>query len=488
MLVAPGKGGARIVALNRAAQLGGLRTGDLLSNARSKVLQLHVRDADPAADAAALRKLALWALRYSPIATAWDETSGGDGLFIDITGCAHLFGGEEGLLNDLAARLARFGLFCRLAVADTPGAAWALARYGRDNPSVLPSGAEADAAVFPAGRCPAAVGKLAFASAAAWIAAYWRCDRAAASAVRSTLRARLSAPPRSGAGPRARTAGAGIAAASLLARVEFLDPIFSTDHVLIAAERLLGDVSLQLARDDAGARALRLLLFRVDAGVVSVDLELAAASHNPEHISRLFGLRLERLGADMRADFGFEAAALHVHRAEPLPPRQAALVVDHDAPSPDGLVQLIDRLRQRLGPGAVRQFHPRQSHIPEHAEELREASPAAVPVEPPMPRWPTNRSLRAGPSFCLPSPEARRRAGAHPRWTTAAIPLARHHAPDCRRRRSRAHPPRMVAAHRRGERDYYVVEDIGGRRFWLYRHGLYGGEAQPRWFVHGVFA
>ena len=381
VLVAPGKGGARIVALNRAAQLGGLRTGDLLSNARSKVLQLHVRDADPAADAAALRKLALWALRYSPIATAWDETSGGDGLFIDITGCAHLFGGEEGLLNDLAARLARFGLFCRLAVADTPGAAWALARYGRDNPSVLPSGAEADAL----SSLPVAALRLSESSLSLLRRLGLRRIGDVIEQPRAPFGARfepdylLHLDQALGRAPEPLVPV--LPPPVYYARVEFLDPIFSTDHVLIAAERLLGDVSLQLARDDAGARALRLLLFRVDAGVVSVDLELAAASHNPEHISRLFGLRLERLGADMRADFGFEAAALHVHRAEPLPPRQAALVVDHDAPSPDGLVQLIDRLRQRLGPGAVRQFHSRQSHIPEHAEELREASPEWVPVD-----------------------------------------------------------------------------------------------------------
>ena len=102
--VAPGKGGARIVRSNRAAQEAGLVGGDLLSNARSKVLELQSRDADPAADAAAL-KLALWALRYTPIVAAWDEASGGDGLFLDIAGCAHLFGGEEPLLADLARRL-----------------------------------------------------------------------------------------------------------------------------------------------------------------------------------------------------------------------------------------------------------------------------------------------------------------------------------------------------------------------------------------------
>src|SRR5262245_39233740 len=131
VLVAPGKGGPRIVALNQAARQSGLVAGDLLSNARSKVLDLQVRNADPAADAAALNRLALWAMRYAPLAAPWDEASGADGLFIDVTGAAHLFGGEAHLVADLDRRLGAFGLAPRLAIAGTPGAAWALARHGR---------------------------------------------------------------------------------------------------------------------------------------------------------------------------------------------------------------------------------------------------------------------------------------------------------------------------------------------------------------------
>ena len=140
VLVAPGKGGPRLVALNRAAEESGLVAGELLSNARSKVRDLQSRAADPAADAAALRRLALWCLRYTPLVAPWDEENGADGLFLDITGCAHLFGGEAGLLADLAGRLRRFGLRPRLAIADTPGAAWAIARYGKADSMIVPSG------------------------------------------------------------------------------------------------------------------------------------------------------------------------------------------------------------------------------------------------------------------------------------------------------------------------------------------------------------
>jgi protein ImuB len=272
------------------------------------------------------------------------------------------------------------------------------------------------------------------------------------------------------------------------ARAEFLDPISASDHVLVAAERLLGEVCLQLAQDDAGARSLRLLLFRVDGGVATVDLGLAAASRDPEHVLRLFAFRLERLGAEMNAEFGFEAAALHVRRAEPLCASQASLLVEGDAPSPDGLAHLIDRLRQRLGPGAVRQLHPRQSHIPERAEELKEATPVAVPVETLNVEETAHRPAVARPILLLPAPEAAEVLALIPdgpprqfRWRGVMHEVRGAEGPE----RIRPEWWRRTAE---AERDYYVVEDTGGRRFWLYRHGLYGGEAKPQWFVHGVFA
>src|ERR1700682_2432273 len=131
VLVVVATGGPRIAALNEAAEVLGLTTGGLLADARAKAEFLQVRDADPAADDAALRRLALWATRYTPTASPlcrdlWNEDNGADGFFLDIAGSAHLFGGEEKLLADLAAKLRKnFGLPARLGVADTPGAAWA---------------------------------------------------------------------------------------------------------------------------------------------------------------------------------------------------------------------------------------------------------------------------------------------------------------------------------------------------------------------------
>src|SRR5436190_13462378 len=261
MLVAPGKGGARVVALNRAASHGGLVVGDLLSNARAKALHLQSLDANPAADAAALRKMALWALRYTPIAAAWDQESGADGIFLEITGCAHLFGGEEPLLADLARRLRGFGLRAKLAIADTAGAAWAMARYGRGDIAIVPPGGETDALrPLPVAGLRLSdeaqgllrrlgfrrIGELMDQPRAPFAARFEedylrRLDQALGREPEPLVSV---APP-----PVYR------------AQTQFLEPIMSADHVLQAATRLLQELVPALAHDDAGARRLRLLLF-----------------------------------------------------------------------------------------------------------------------------------------------------------------------------------------------------------------------------------
>jgi protein ImuB len=558
VLVAPGKGGPRLVTLNRAARQSGLVAGDLLSNARSKVLDLQVRAADPAADAAALDRLALWAMRYAPLAAPWDEASGADGLFIDVTGAAHLFGGEAALLADLDRRLRAFGLAPRLAVAGTPGAAWALARYGRQSAvgsrqseekagarlpiadcrlphSILAPGAEAEALrplPLAALRLPEATLSLSWRLGLRRIGEVIHQPRAPVAARLEALLNRLDQ-------------ALGLAPEPLVPAVPppvyrvqaaFTEPIVSHEHVLEAATRLLTSLVADLASDGVGARVLRLMLFRVmpkaclqdDGQVQSVEIGLAAPSRDPRHIVRLIALRLDRVADGLEADFGFEAAALHVLVAEPLADRQTGFRMDEAAPPPEALAQLIDRLQQRLGRAAVRQLHPRQSHIPERAEETRSPSPRASPTSPHAPtargegrgegqgHTPRSESLAAPHPNPLPASGERGSAQRALPWITdmprPLLLLPRPEPaevvaliPEGPPRQFRWRGVRHQVAHAQGperiapewwrqsdgeaaERDYYTVEDSAGRRFWLYRAGLYGqGETPPQWFIHGVF-
>src|SRR5262245_33712507 len=388
-LVAPGPGGPRIVTLNRAARQGGLRAGDLVSNARSKVLDLTTRETDPAADAEALRRLALWALRYSPIVTPWDEASGADGLFIDIAGAAHLLGGEAGVLADLDRRLRSFGLFPRLAIANTAGAAWATAHHGNAERAIVPPGQEAQAlAPLPlaALRLPEDTLSLLRRLGLRRIGEVADHPRAPFAARFEALLLRLDQAL--GHAPEPLTPIAPPPA--YRAQAAFAEPIVSQEHILEAATKLLNGVVADLARDATGARSVRLLLFRVmpeacfqhDGHVQSVEIGLAAPSRDAGHLARLIALRLDRVADTLDAEFGFEAAAIQVLVAEPLADRQTRLTMAEAAIPPEALAQLIDRLQQRLGSGAVYQLHPHQSHIPERAVRARPLSPRASPMSP----------------------------------------------------------------------------------------------------------
>jgi protein ImuB len=485
VLAVAGSGGPRIAALNEAAEVLGLAAGDLLADARAKAEFLQVRDADPAADDVALRRLALWATRYTPTASPWGEDNGADGFFLDVAGSAHLFGGEEKLLADLAAKLRKnFGLPARLAVADTPGAAWALSRFHKTSACVLPSGQEA-AALSP---LPIAALRL-------------------APDTRATLR-RLGFKTVGSLLDKPRAPFAARFPTELLRRVDqalgrideplvpivappvyhclryLLEPIFTHDAIIAHANRLMQTLIHVLTRDDVGARGLRLCLYNVDGAVEAIDIGLTLPTRNASHMARLIELKLEALAATCDAGFGFEAIGLAVTCAEPMPARQTELTsVTDDGDRTERCASLIDALRQRLGPNSVRRFEPVASHLPERAEML-------PPIDGEAPAWPEPEQ-KPRPLLLLPHAE--------PAEDVTAL------VPDGPPRRfswrgvtydiTGAQGPERIAGewwrHRKPQptRDYYLVEDSAGHRFWLFREGLYGRETTAaRWFVHGLFA
>jgi protein ImuB len=446
-----------------------------------------VRVVEAAADDAALRRLALWATRYTPTASPfgrelWNAANGADGFFLDIEGSAHLFGGEERLIADLAGRLDRFGLPARLAVADTPGAAWAASRFHATRLTVLPSGREA--AVL----------------AAMPIEALRLCPE-----TRTALR-RLGFKTVGALIDKPRAPFAARFAAELLRRLDqalgrvdeplipvvappvyhslhyFLEPIVTAEAIVARTSRIMQSLVHVLTRDDVGARRLRLCLYRVDGAVETVEIGLTLPTRSVAHVARLIALKLEARAVleDSNLGSGFEAIGLAVTCAEPMPARQTEWTAD-DGDQTERCAALIDALRQRLGPRCVRQFEPVASHLPERAEVL-------APINGAAPGWPQPEQPR--PLLLLPHAE--------PTEVTALVP-------DGPPRRfswrgvsydvEKAQGPERIGAewwrHRSPEptRDYYLVEDDDGRRFWLYREGLYEREtAAARWFVHGLFA
>ena len=466
----------------------------LLADARALCPELAAVLADPAGDLACLEKLALWAQRWGP----WSALDPPDGVLVDVTGAAHLFGGEARLLADVAAALMQRGLTARAALAPTAGAAWALAHYGR-GPAILAPGDDPlrlladlpvaalrlDADVLTALRRLGIkrLGELAGVSGAGEEDA----DREAAA--RDALRRRFRNRHSPAANPLLRLD-------QLLGRVpEPLLPVIDRPMPLVQRrlmeplrhrdllDRVVADLAADMVRAlearGEGARRLELALWRVDGEVLQRRIELAAATREPAHITRLFAARLD----DVEAGFGIEMLQLRASWSEPLHLAQA----DLDAAAEDhgtALAACIDRLSVRLGPKAVTRPVPRASHIPERAQ-------AWQPPLAPVPAIQQALAFHTRPLKLLDRPEPIAVLYASPdgypqrfRWRGEVREVARVEGPE------RIAPEWWRERSTTRLRDYYRIEDAAGRRYWIYRQGIAGDGrgGVPDWFLHGLCA
>ncbi len=493
-LTQAGQGGVRLTAVDPAAAALGLATGMRLADARALVPELIAEEAEPRADAASLAALADWCGRYSP----WRAVDGGDGLRIDITGCAHLFAsemedGEAALIRDAARRLAAFGFTeIGFAIADTPAASWGWARFRPPGASpILPPGDDRPLLALPA--------------------AALRLDAETLDALRTLGLDSVGAMARLPRAPLGRRLGMAVldrldrmfgrlaepispqaTAEPWRARRIFAEPIGRREDIdavtLDLAERLCREMSLK----GRGARRLELAFYRVDGAVQRLAIGTSRPNHAAPHLMRLFAERLDQVDPG----FGIEAMVLEATETGPVTPAQTALSGDGDMDEAD-LAGLIDRLRNRLGSDRVARLVPHESHMPERAEVLRPALSAPSPSHGFAARrfggrvrvsW-TPPQKAARPIKLLPIPEPVTAMAPVPddpplsfRWRGAVHLVTAADGPE------RIGPEWWILGAPRKPRDYYRVEDGQGRRFWLYREGLYGAAEPPRWFLHGFFA
>jgi len=490
-----------LAALNPAAQAVGLRLGQAHADSCALAPSLKSEPVKPGQAQDALRRLALWAQRYGPL-VALDEGvsgegsySGLEGLWIETTGAAHLFGGEEALLADLTARLARAGAVAQVGLAGTPGAAWALARFAAPNAAIAPPGAEGDAlASLPVEALrlsPAAVQLLGrfglrrigdlYTLPRAGLARRFRGE--AGMQVIARLDQALGRLPEPLVGEIAPTA--------YFAHRVFAEPILHAEGVAQWGARLATELCAKLEVEGLGARRIVLTGFRTDGRTTWFSVALGLASRDPDHFIRL--LR-ERGWARLEVGFGLDALRLSATVTEPLRPSQTRLTAQH-APDPEAhraMAALIDRLTARLGETAVLRPVWRKSWTPERAEGL---APYAAP--PPIASSP-KPGLPARPILLFTPPEpieavAELPDGAPARftWRRVSRRVARASGPErlspewWRRPSVRARPAAV--------RDYYRLEDEDGGRYWVFREGLYGGpnpdrdNRPPSWWMHGLF-
>jgi protein ImuB len=459
-----------LAAVDQTASEAGLRPGQALADAQAILPDVALHPAEPEADAAWLRRLALWALCVTPL-PAVDPP---DGLWLDITGAAHLHGGEEALLRAVAARFARAGVTVRTAIAGTPDAAAALARAGRHGAVVPPGGEAAAIAPLPLAslRLPAATIAMLHRLGLRHVGAVLRQPRAP---LARRFGAALTDALDAATGERPRPLRPLRPPPDFAAAREFLEPIVTREAIDATLDRLLPALCGELERAGRGARRLALLAFRVDGDVQAITVGTGLPSRNPAHFARLFRERLERL----HPGFGFERLALEARTTESMAAAQAALPGRRGtrADNPWDLAQLLDRLSQRL---AVWRLAPHASHWPERAvQRVGVFDPVALPAgwnAAPRPLRLLRRPLALQAMAMLPDgPPLRLRAG------QASWRVLRAEGPE------RLEPEWWRDRPDRRFRDYYRVELAGGARLWVCRSGhVLPGEA-PRWWLHGRF-
>ncbi|MCX7864266.1 MAG: DNA polymerase Y family protein [Novosphingobium sp.] len=478
-LIAATAHGPRIAAVNEAGAQAGARAGMMLADARALCPELAVAPADPAGDLAFLERLALWARRWGP----WSALDAPDGLIVDVTGVAHLFGSEEGLLADAAAAFARRRLAARFAIAPTAGAAWALARYGPEA-AILRAG---DDIAGRLGALPVAALRLdretllvlrrlglrrlgdLHGIARAAIARRFRGRRSAETNPLIRMDQLLGLVP----DPRLPVS----AVETPLVQRRLMEPIRHRALLDRVIGDLAGDMARLLAGRALGARRLELGLWRADSDVVLRSLELAAPSRDARHIAGLLAGRLD----DVDAGFGIELVRMRASWCERLALSQGdfeAAAETHGT----SLATCIDRLSARLGAAAVRRPVARASHVPERAQLWR------PPLEPEQVTQ-AGFEFHARPLKLLDQPEAIAVIHASPdglprrfRWRGHVHEVARAEGPE------RIAPEWWRERSSARLRDYYRIEDGEGRRYWIYRLGLAGDGrgGAPQWFLQGL--
>jgi protein ImuB len=482
-LVESGAKGLRLAAINGAARDFGLMRGQRLADARAAVPDLLTEAHEPQQDTTSLLGLCRWMERYSP----WVAPDPPDGILLEATGIAHLFGGEKPMQADLRERLGAYGFRARIAFADTIGAAWALARYGGQQGAdihILPVEAlriDADAARTLRRLGLKTIGAL------VQLPRSSLARRFRGESIHENVLLRLDEL----LGHRPEALNAINPPSSFMAHRAFMEPIISHEGLESVLRALTHVLAQDLEAKGQGALRLLLKLFRSDGGRVQVPAGLSEASHDARHLFRLLQPKLDTLDAG----FGIDAMTLEAREVGGVENRQYGFMEDGNDRS---LAELNDRVMNRQEQ-AIAALEAVASHIPERAEkdgEIARTPPRTVPraiLGKALSR-PQERELQenaARPHLIFDRPEAATVIATVPDGAPMRLTWRR-----VTRRIVRAEGPERIApewwrlTESERPRDYYRIEDEAGRRYWIYRDGLYDedGGLPPKWFVHGLSA
>lgn len=464
------KGKVIIAALNAAAESAGLSPGMPLADARAFMPGLQAMPYDPRRPEKILKAMAEWCNCYTPLVTI----DAAQGLWLEMTGGTHLFGGEKLLLADVNRAFGKLDYAVRIAIADTPGGAWAVARYAPAGPIVAVDDLKRRLSPLPVEAL--------------------RLD--AASAIRLvSLGLRkigdIYALPR---GPLSRRVGQDVLLRldqALGAAFEALTPfrpppllemrahvpegVMVLEGIITVLQKLIDKLCARLNESGDGLRHGRFQAFLFDGRIETITIRTSSPSKSPKHLFKLF----EEKALTMSIGFGAESFVLAALAVERIIGSQNEFTGVSDAREvPALLPELVDRLHQRLGPASVYRLQPRQSHLPERC--MATTAPLAPVL---TDTWPRDR---VRPVLLLHRPALIDVVAPVPDYP----PMMFRYKGKQHRIRHAEGPERIEQEwwRQKGEmRDYYRLEDDTGQRYWIYRLGHYAQGSPSRWYLHGFF-
>lgn len=459
-----------ITAVNSEAERQGILPGSTAADAKALVANLQVLDELPGKAIQLLTAIGEWCIRFTPMVA----TDAPGGLILDISGCAHLWGGEERYFTDILTRLRGRGYNVQGAIADTVGAAWAVARFG-NRVCIVPPYAHADTLLpFP----PAALRldteilerlrKVGFRSIGSFIGIK-----------RSALRRRFGELLLQRVDQALGTVNEVVIPlqppAPFEERLPCMEPVRTAPGIELAIQKLLDALCGRLQKEGKGLRAAVLTCYRVDHATQQVVIGTSRASRSATHLFKLFEMKIVQINPGL----GIELFVLEATRVEDLFAAQEAIwsaeVCTLESPE---VGELVDRIVSKLSNAVVCRYLPQEHYWPE-----RSLKATSSLTETPATVW----HNRPRPTQLLMKPE--------PIQVTVQIP---DYPPMLFIYRNELHNIKKADGPERIERewwledgelrDYYIVEDEYGQRYWVFRSGHYSSERDAHWFLHGFFA
>ncbi|RZK83170.1 MAG: DNA polymerase Y family protein [Pedobacter sp.] len=470
VVAAPSRNRVVIVAVNSLAEAIGVYTGMPLADANAIVPGLEVVPYAQDQEKKLLNALGEWCIRYSPqVAVDLPE-----GLLLDISGCAHLWGGEREYLKEIVTRLISKGYQARGAMADTVGAAWAVARYGKVKP-IIESGGQAEALLtLPpvALRLEQVVldrlHKLGFIT----ISSFMKTSR---SALRRRFGTNFLLRLDQALGNEDEPLQLLQPIEPYNVRLSCIDPIRTREGIEIAINKLLEDLCKRLSADGKGLMLAILKCYRVDGQMVQIQIGSNKATHHAIRLYKLFELKIEQI----KPKLGIELFTLEAPKVEDVDTEQEFLWMPEECGLEDkGLAELLDTVANKIGADKIHRYLPQERHWPEQSIKL-----ASSLKDKPATLW---RKDRLRPSLLLPRPERIEVTSILPDNPPMVFVYkgVRH---EVKKADDAERIERAWWEDKGQHRDYYVVEDEQGRRYWVFRSGHYDDE-RVAWYLHGFFA